>query len=317
MKSLTKVAIVIGACAALTVSCKKESVNPVNGTNAEINTQEIVGTEKVILTQPQVGPNLYAVDQKYTSMQIHLPTFEFSVDYYRYSPVYAQEKYKGVAAFGNLTATLYDTDKFSNPEDRIFLTTGQWGYVKYNGSPIEIEEIELLDGNMNNMYATKGSQLFRLTYNAGTPSTSPAFNATLIYTIPVTKGKFVVSTICPDATLANAFRVYYFLSPNLIPVGGANFGNFSYVTISNATGSPIIGLSTPTTNPVITSLSIILPIINSFRSTLDNSMYVTVNGAIRRVSNATGGMTNTTSSLIPTVISGVTYPKVDCAFGTY
>jgi hypothetical protein len=45
-------------------------------------------------------------------------------------------------------------------------------------------------------------------------------------------------------------------------------------------------------------------------------MYVTVNGAIRKV-GPTGVMTTISSTLIPTVSGSNTYQKVDCAFGNH
>lgn len=314
MKSVSKAAILFGACAMLTVACKKENIQPTNGSDESNQWQNAI--EKSILAQPEAGPNLLAVDQIYQTTQLHLSTLLFNMNYYRQAAPFANVKFKGIAGFGTFRAYLYDTDKFSNPADYIELSTGENGLVKYNGNSIELEEIELLDGNMNNMYATKGRQLFRLTYVPAVGATAAYFNATLVYNIPVTSGNFVVSTICPDATLANAFRVYYFISPSAMPSGGANFGNFSYVTISNATTTPIIGLPATTTNPVLSTLSTTVPTINSFRSTLDNSMYVTVNGAIRKV-GATGVMTTISSTLISTVSGSNTYQKVDCAFGNH
>lgn len=314
MNSVSKAAVLFGACAMLTVACKKENIQPTVG--ADENGKGQSSIEKAILAQPEVGPNLLAVDQIYQTTQLHQSTFLFNMNYFRVAPLFANMKYKGIAAFGTLRAYLFDTDKFSNPADFIELSTGQTGLVKYAGNGIELEEIELLDGNMNNMYATKGRQLFRLTYVPAAGAAAAYFNATLIYNIPVTAGNFVVSTICPDATLANAFRVYYFISPSAMPPTGANFLNFNYVTISNATSTPIIGLTTTTTNPVLPTTSTTVPTINSFRSTLDNSMYVTVNGAIRKV-GATGVMTTISSTLISTVSGTTTYQKVDCAFGNH
>jgi hypothetical protein len=314
MKSVSKAAILFGACAMLTVACKKENIQPTNGSDESNQWQNAI--EKSILAQPEAGPNLLAVDQIYQTTQLHLSSLLFNMNYYRQAPALPNVKFKGIAAFGTFRAYLYDNNQFNNQEDFIEVSTGQNGKVKYNGNAVELDEIELIDGNINNMYATNGRQLFRLTYVPATAGQLAYFNATLIYSIPMSRDTFVVSTICPDASVANAFRVYYFISPLAITLPGTTFGNFSYVTISNATSTPIIGLTTTTTNPVLSTLSTTVPTINSFRSTLDNSMYVTVNGAIRKV-GPTGVMTTISSTLIPTVSGSNTYQKVDCAFGNH
>lgn len=314
MKSVFKAAMLFGACAMLTVACKKENIQPANGSGESSEGQNAV--LKTILAQPEAGPNLLAVDPIYQTTQLHLSTLLFNMNYYRQPTALPNVKYKGVAAFGTFRAFLYNNNQFNNQDDYIEVSTGQNGKVKYNGSPLELDEIELIDGNINNMYGTNGRQLFRLTYVPSTASQLAYFNATLIYSIPVSRDNFIVSTICPDASLANAFRVYYFTSPLFIGSPGITFGNFSYVTISNATSTPIIGLPTTTTNPVITTPSTNVPTLNSFRSTLDNSMYVTVNGQIRKV-GATGTMTTISSTLISTVSGSNTFQKVDCAFGDH
>jgi hypothetical protein len=211
-------------------SCEKESF--VQDTNAK---NEAKQTSSKALTFN------YAVGAETLNQQLFRKKYDFNTGIFTSGTTFNNFLYHGVGAYDDDLATL---EKVSATESWVYYDSGSVGSVagpvKYLGADIVMDEIELLDDNINKLYALKGGKIYKLTY------TGSNFDATEIYSYTTSGMAPRRFSIAPTTGNDSFIRLYTALSVASKAGSPPAMTTLSYLDISVTPGG-VISLPTNVT----------------------------------------------------------------------
>lgn len=179
------------------VSCEKEALeqksNLINSKNANKE-----NSQKALTFNYVLGADIVTSELARKKYDLNTNLFTSADSFNGFS-------FYGIGAYDDDLVTL---EKISATESWIYYESGSFGNtsgpIKYLGANILMDEIELLDDDINKLYALRGSSIYKLTFDAATSS----FNASIVYTYtPSGKGARRYS-IAPTGTNGNFIRLY-------------------------------------------------------------------------------------------------------------
>lgn len=181
------------------VSCEKESLEEQsNLSNSKTGNDNKESSQKALTFNYVLGAdnvNLELARKKY-DLNTNLFTSASSLNNFFYH---------GIGAYDDDLVTL---EKISATESWIYYESGSFGNtsgpIKYLGANILMDEIELLDDDINKLYALRGASIYKLTFDAATSS----FNASIVYTYPTTWKTPRRFSIAPTDANGNFIRLY-------------------------------------------------------------------------------------------------------------
>lgn len=120
------------------------------------------------------------------------------------------------------------------------------GVVKYLGADILMDEVELLDDDINKIYALRGHKIYKLTYNNSTTN----FDATLVYTYPgtaisVALRRYTIAQVIGNQNFIRLYTAANVMSPQGQP---AAMTTLSYIDMNPTNG--LIASPVNATTPV-------------------------------------------------------------------
>jgi hypothetical protein len=200
-------------------SCEKESF--VQDTNAK---NEAKQTSNKALTFN------YALGVEILNEQLLRKKYDLNTNLFSSGSTLNNFQYYGVGAYDDDLATL---EKVSATESWVYYESGNLGFtagpIKYLGADIVMDEIELLDDNINKLYALKGGRIYKLTY------TGSNFNATIVYsyaTSPTAPRRFSIAPVIGSESHIRLYTALNVASQN----PPAAMTTLSYIDINTGTG---------------------------------------------------------------------------------
>lgn len=178
------------------VSCEKEALVE----SAEAKNEVSQNSNKALTFN-------YALGAETLNQQLLRKKYDFNTGLFTSGTTFNNYLYYGVGAYDDDLATL---EKVGTTESWVYYESGSLGStagpIKYEGNNIVMDEIELLDDDINKLFALRGSRIYKLTYNAGN------FDATLLYTYPTSQTAPRRFSISPVAGSNTFIRLYTALS---------------------------------------------------------------------------------------------------------
>ena len=201
------------------VSCEKESF--VQDTNPK---NEVKQNSNKALTFN------YALGAEILNQQLLRKKYDFNTNLFSSGSTLNNFQYYGVGAYDDDLATL---EKVSATESWVYYESGSSvsvaGPIKYLGADIVMDEIELLDDDINKLYALKGGRIYKLTY------TGSNFNATIVYsyaTSPKAPRRFSIAPV-----IGNESHIRLYTALNVASQSPpAAMTTLSYIDINTGTG---------------------------------------------------------------------------------
>jgi hypothetical protein len=229
MKKLIYGALFLAAVGVGFVSCEKEPFE-----NNENSHQDVKQNSNRALVYN------YAIGAETLNQELFRKKFDFNTSLFSSGSSLNNFLYHGVAAYYHDIAVL---EKTSATQSTVYYESGSIGFysglIKYSGADIVMDEIELLDDNINKLYALRGNTIYKLTYN----SASSVFNATIVYTYPTTIKNPRRFSIAPVDTNGNYIRLY--TAPSVISMVGQPI---AMTTLTYLDINPTNGLTTMPVN---------------------------------------------------------------------
>ncbi len=280
------------------VSCEKESLEQkMDLPNSKLSNDNKENANKALTFNYVLGAdnlNLELARKKY-DLNTNLFTSTNSLNNFFYY---------GIGAYDDDLVTL---EKVSATESWIYYESGSFGNssgpIKYLGANILMDEIELLDDDINKLYALRGSSIYKLTFDATTSS----FNASLVYTYPTSFKTPRRFSIAPSGNNSNFIRLY--TAPSVASLVGQPIAmtTLTYLDINPTNGITTMPVNVTTMIPGIGNLSSFT--VNNFLagSQFDSKHYVVIDKSIYDL--------NTPTSLV--WVDAFNNTVRDCSFYTF